>query len=89
MLINLRYLIKHVAFKEEQECRIFKICRLESKEVKFDGFERIYYEYKPDVSRYIKKIYFGPKATGMRLFNDMLKQNKINIPHEKSNNPLA
>jgi len=89
LLINLRYLVKHVAFKEEQECRIIKICRLDSEDVSVEDCERIYCEYKPNVGKYIKRIYFGPKATGMELFQDILTRNHINVSCEKSKNPLA
>ena len=81
--------VKHVAFKEEQECRIIKICRIDEVEGVLQGNKRIYCEYNPDVSRYVKKIYFGPKATEIDLFQGMLKLNKKKIECEKSNKPLA
>ena len=89
LFINLRYLVKHSAFKEEQECRIIKICRLDNKEVELENNEKIYYKYSPDVSEYIYEIYFGPKATGMEIFQDILTKKGINILCKKSKNPLA
>jgi hypothetical protein len=92
LLINLRYLTKHIAFKEEQECRIVKIHSLKDKKVEIepdDDFTRMYIEYKPIVSKYIKGIYFGPHATGMELFNEFLSRKAIKIFYEKSKNPLA
>jgi hypothetical protein len=91
LLINLRYLTKHIAFKEEQECRIVKICHLsDKKKVKTsDDFKQMYVEYEPVVSNHINKIYFGPKATGMELFQDIMIHKNIHIPYEKSENPLA
>ena len=91
LLVNLRYLIKHIAFKEEQECRIIKIFPLTHDGIKEDkdNMYRMYIEYAPQVSKYIKKIYFGPKAAGMNLFQDYLAHKKLNIPVLKSENPLA
>ena len=55
LLINLRYLTKHVAFKEEQECRIVKIFHLIKNHgiIKSDD-HKMYVEYEPDVSKHIK-----------------------------------
>ncbi|MDR2554659.1 MAG: tetratricopeptide repeat protein [Fibromonadaceae bacterium] len=94
LLINLRYLTKHIAFKEEQECRIIRICHLYDPDDKIvikigDGYKQIYIEYEPKVSDHIEKIYFGPKATEMELFQDILKHKNIRIFCEKSTNPLA
>jgi tetratricopeptide (TPR) repeat protein len=91
LLINLRYLVKHIAFKEEQECRIVKILKLDDGYIKHtEEYNQLYVEYPPKVSEHINKIYFGPKAIGWELFQSMLKHNKLkNIPCEKSTNPLA
>ena len=90
LLINLRYLTKHIAFKEEQECRIVKIYHLNDEKIKTsDNFKQMYVEYKPRVSSYIEKIVFGPKATGMELFQDILTHKRLTIRYGKSKNPLA
>ena len=90
LLINLRYLTKHIAFKEEQECRIVRICSfVEEKDIKIsEDFKRMYLEYLP-IPKYVKKIYFGPKATEMEIFQDMLKHEGLNIPCEQSEHPWA
>ncbi|MDR0474993.1 MAG: tetratricopeptide repeat protein [Treponema sp.] len=88
LLINLRYLTKHIAFKEEQECRIIKILPLDEN-IKIDDYSRMYVEYDPQVSMHTEKIYFGPKAGGMELFRDFLTRKKLTIPLEESKNPLA
>jgi len=89
LLINLRYLTKHVAFKEEQECRIVKIYRLTNEKITTsDDFKQLYVDYL-HIPNHIEKIYFGPKATGMELFQDITKHKGLNIPFEKSKNPLA
>jgi tetratricopeptide (TPR) repeat protein len=90
LLINLRYLTKNIAFKEEQECRIVKIYNLNDREIKTsDDLKQMYVEYKPKVSSHIEKIVFGPKAAGMELFQDILTHKRLTIPCEKSKNPLA
>jgi len=90
LLLNLRYLVKHVAFREEQECRIVKIHRINDKEIIIkDDYKHMYLEYLPEVSSHIAKICFGPKAEGIELFQSILKNKNLNIPCEKSKNPLA
>ena len=88
LLINLRYLTKHISFKEEQECRIVRIHKHDSR---IDDSKRIYIEYSPKVSRHIKEIYFGPKAaTALKLFKNELEDKKLGIISCKiSKNPLA
>jgi len=92
LLIKLRYFVKHISFKDEQECRIVKIRRLKAKhnddEIKNDS-KRLYIEYQPKVSNHLEKIIFGPKATGFELFKNMLKNKKLEITCEKSKNSLA
>ena len=89
LLINLRYLTKHIAFKEELECRIVKIhCLNDSKIKTSNDFKQMYVEYLP-VPIHIKKIYFGTNAKGMELFQDILTHNRLNIKCEKSKNTLA
>ena len=90
LLINLRYLTKHVAFKEEQECRIIKVQNLKNKNIKMNKkFSQMYIKYEPKVSTHIEKIYFGPKASGIELFEDILASKGLTIHCEKSQNPLA
>jgi len=91
LLLNLRYLVKHIAFKEEQECRIVKIFNLskDKEKIKDDEFKQLYFEYPLAIPMYIDKIYFGPKAKDFELFKSMLKYKGLNIPCYKSENPLA
>ena len=99
LLINLRYLTKHIAFKEEQECRIVRICNINNKTdiIHFDDEKmyiiyepKILYQSGPDIIPRIEKIYFGPKATNMELFEDRLAiELKCKIKCKKSENPLA
>lgn len=72
LLIHLRYLVKHVAFKEEQECRLIRVEPLEgNSEIQYQD-NRMFIDYLP-VTNYVTDIYFGPKAQGIHLFRDMLK----------------
>jgi tetratricopeptide (TPR) repeat protein len=100
LLINLRYLTKHIAFKEEQECRIIKILSLKNnKEVKInptpdedniqiDSIKQLYIDYQ-NITGKIEKIYFGPNADKIELFQDLLRYKSHNIACEKSKNPLS
>ncbi len=95
LLLNLRYLVKHVAFKEEQECRIIKIKRpyeSDNDEPKDENqkHERFYINYLP-LTNCVSKIYFGPKASGMELFQSLLAyQNGFeNVVCYRSTSPLA
>jgi len=91
LLINLRYLVKHVAFKDEQECRIVKILNLsKDKELIKDDCKQMFFEYPLNVPEHLEKIYFGPKAVGIELFKGMLKYKGLGkIECNKSENPLA
>jgi len=88
LLIMMRYLVKHISFKDEQECRIVKIRGLYDSEIEND-FSRLYIKYQPKVSDHIDKIIFGPKAKDFELFKSMLKNKKLEIECEKSKNDLA
>ena len=95
LLLNLRYLVKHVAFKEEQECRIIKIkrpCETDNEPPKDEDnkHERFYVDYLP-LTDCVKKIYFGPKATGMELFQSLLTYQSgfKNVICHRSTSPLA
>jgi len=91
LLINLRYLVKDVGFKYEQECRIVKIYHLfdEKDKIKYDESSyKMYIEYEPDVSKHVEKIYFGPKVTGKEMFEDFLVYKGLTIPCERSSGAL-
>jgi hypothetical protein len=71
LLINLRYLVKHIAFKEEQECRVVKVASLGSNgKVKLDG-DSMYIETRT-IDELVDRIYFAPSATDMELFHEKL-----------------
>lgn len=63
-LVNpLRFLIKHFAFQEEQECRMMRIENIENSEVVFDMCNnKSYIDYKLDANKYLSNIYIGEKC---------------------------
>ena len=63
-LVNpLRFLIKHFAFQEEQECRMMRIENIENSEVVFDMHNnKSYIDYKLDANKYLSNIYIGEKS---------------------------
>ncbi|MDR1983896.1 MAG: tetratricopeptide repeat protein [Prevotellaceae bacterium] len=72
LLINLRYLVKHVAFNEEQECRVVKVAKLsDHAQVKLDG-DNIFINTRSIVDYYVDKVYFAPKAADIELFQEKL-----------------
>lgn len=71
LLLPLRYLMKHMAFKEEQECRIVYVTKMENSLVNYDG-SRFYIEYEPLVMEHLEKIYLAPKAKNERTFMEYL-----------------
>lgn len=60
MLMPLSYMIKHSAYQEEQECRIFQFLPFNDKKIKIEN-KRMYVEYLP-IDNYVKKIYLSPYA---------------------------
>ena len=88
LLLNLRYLVKHTAFKEEQECRVIQIKKFDDKDVKSDKDNR-YVEYLKLDKRNVSEICFGPKAKGIDKFKQHLANNNYSIKCDKSKAPLA
>jgi tetratricopeptide (TPR) repeat protein len=87
LLINLRYLIKHIAFKEEQECRIVQVEALANHaKVKLEG-DKMFVETLP-IREFIDKIYFAPNAAGMEIFQEKLIYDGLNIPCEQCKHPI-
>lgn len=59
----LRFLIKHFAFQEEQECRMMRIESIEHSDVIFDVVNnKSYIDYKLDVNEYLTNVYIGEKS---------------------------
>lgn len=85
-LLPLKYLIKHSAFQEEQECRMVYMTSLDRNEVKMDFGRFLYVEYEADVMSNLDKIYIAPAATQYQPYLAKLLCN-TNVKRELSNNP--
>ncbi len=63
IILPLKYLVKHSAFQEEQECRMVYITSLDDSRVQMDFGKFLYVEYEPEVKLHLDKIYIAPAAT--------------------------
>ncbi len=83
ILQPLRYLVKHAAFQEEQECRMLYITSLEDTRIKSEwDNKRMYLEYATPVKEALDKIYLSPGAQPHEDFfkkelPDLAKEGKI------------
>lgn len=97
LLINIRYLIKHSSFFEEQELRLIQLTKNDSNDVSFDkNINRLYSDYKVSIfeENYLKKIIIGPKVENAssvkEVYQYLITKNKSNknIDIEISDLPL-
>ena len=90
ILLPLQYLVKHIAFQEEQECRIMYITQFRDEKIHSDREEqKMYVEYKEKVLPHIDKIWLSPGAAKYQDFFRILldkgeNDNKVRI----SQNPF-
>ena len=90
ILLPLQYLVKHIAFQEEQECRIMYTTHLHDKKIHHDWEKQwMYVEYKEEVLSHIDKIWLSPGAAKYQDFFRILldkedNDNKVRI----SQNPF-
>ena len=90
ILLPLQYLVKHIAFQEEQECRIMYITQFRDKKIHSDREEqKMYVEYEESVLPHIDKIWLSPGAAKDQDFFRILldkgeNDNKVRI----SQNPF-
>jgi tetratricopeptide (TPR) repeat protein len=95
LLADLRCLTKHVAFKEEQECRIVKVINyMTNNKVKHrDDYHQLYMDYLPLATdrthkvHYIKKVCFGPHFKYREVYAAELR--RLGIESSQSTHPLA
>lgn len=65
--------MKHMAFKEEQECRIVYVTQMDNPLVQYDEkINRIYIDYEPSVIEHLEKIYIAPKAKDEKMVFEYL-----------------
>ena len=63
ILLPLQYLVKHIAFQEEQECRIMYITQFRDEKIHNDREKQwMYVEYEEPVLPHIDKIWLSPGA---------------------------
>jgi hypothetical protein len=87
LLVVLRYLVKHVAFKEEQECRIINVERLQSEKVKL-VHECVFVEYLKMNSQNVDSVVCGPSTDQYKIFRDILLK-KTGIRTQSCKHPFA
>ena len=79
LMLPLRYLIKNVSFKEEQECRIFVVKSLADKNMKtckINNIEKKYFDYF-EINERVNKVILGTNCK-LRNDEDFLNKCKIN-----------
>ncbi|BFM01864.1 hypothetical protein Psyaliredsea_05110 [Psychrobacter alimentarius] len=86
ILLPLKYLIKHSAFQEEQECRMIYITSINAPEVMMQHKKLLFVEYQAQVKDNLNKVYIAPAATEYQLYLAWLLRN-TNVKIELSNNP--
>lgn len=75
----LRFLVKHSAFREEQECRIVYISPIKNDKIRMTtekGYEQMYVEYSPSVVDSLKALYL---SIGAQKFRDFFSKS-LNLP---------
>ena len=85
ILLPLQYLVKHIAFQEEQECRIMYITHLHDEKIRHDWEKQwMYVEYKEKVLPHIDKIWLSPGAAKYQdFFRILLDQKEDDEPDKK------
>ena len=85
ILLPLQYLVKHIAFQEEQECRIMYITQSSDEKIHSDREKQwMYVEYKEPVLPRIDKIYLSPGAAKYQdSFRILLDQKEDDEPDKK------
>ena len=87
ILLPLRYLVKHSAFKEEQECRIIYIANICDDKIQMNPEQgQMYVEYEQDVKKAIHKIYLSSGSEKYKdHFRKLLNDEKGNMVMSSTN----
>ena len=90
ILLPLQYLVKHIAFQEEQECRIMYITQFRDEKIHSDREEqKMYVEYEEPVLPHIDKIWLSPGAAkDQDFFRILLDQGSGKSKVRISQNPF-
>ncbi len=87
LLLPLKYLIKHPAFEEEQECRMVMITSLNTQLIQKDYEKKFFYiDYDIPIKDHIKKIYLSEGAKQDRVFFEYALTDSSKV--EDSTNPF-
>ena len=87
ILLPLRYLVKHSAFKEEQECRIIYIANICDDTIQMNPEQgQMYVEYELEVKKAIHKIYLSSGSEKYKdHFRKLLNDEKGNMVMSSTN----
>ena len=92
ILLPLQYLVKHIAFQEEQECRIMYITHLHDEKIRHSWEKQwMYVEYEEPVLPHIDEIYLSPGAAKYQDHFRILLDQKEDVKESKvriSQNPF-
>ena len=90
ILLPLQYLVKHIAFQEEQECRIMYITQFRDEKIHSDREKQwMYVEYEEPVLPHIDKIWLSPGAAKYQdFFRILLDRNGQESKVRISQNPF-
>ena len=90
ILLPLQYLVKHIAFQEEQECRIMYITQFRDEKIHSNREEqKMYVEYEEPVLPHIDKIWLSPGAAkDQDFFRILLDQGSGKSKVRISQNPF-
>ena len=89
ILLPLQYLVKHIAFQEEQECRIMYITQFRDEKIHDRKEQKKYVEYEEHVLPHIDKIYLSPGAKNYKdRFRTLLDQDGNKSKVRISQNPF-
>ena len=90
ILLPLQYLVKHIAFQEEQECRIMYITQFRDEKIHSDREKQwMYVEYEEPVLPHIDKIWLSPGAAKYQdFFRILLDQGSGKSKVRISQNPF-
>jgi len=85
ILLPLQYLVKHIAFQEEQECRIMYITQFRDEKIHSNREKQwMYVEYEESVLPHIDKIWLSPGAAkDQDFFRILLDQKEDDEPDKK------
>lgn len=85
ILLPLKILVKHAAFENEQECRIFFITDLFDERIVSDvNNKSMYLEYEPSVREHIKEIYLSIGASQYEDFFIRNLRDSYKVHHSKN-----